>query len=190
MRQKTQLLFIALVIIVILVGEAVVYLPSRSSTRSVMIESYPSNTALVQALTNGQVDMAPIDNIAPGTLMQLKDNPNLNVVPIANFGFTYIGLNLRNPPLNNSIFRRAMLYGFDRQRVVNQVLAGYGETLNPGLFSSAYAALGWRNEATDSYPYNPEKASQLLDSIGFVRSSGGILRRSVHRTAATHHVHL
>ena len=174
MRQKTQLLFIALVIIVILVGEAVVYLPSRSSTRSVMIESYPSATALVQALTNGQVDMAPIDNIAPATLLQLKDSSSLNVVPIANFGFTYIGLNLRNPPLNNSIFRRAMLYGFDRQRVVNQVLAGYGETLNPGLFSSAYAALGWRNEATDSYPYNPEKASQLLDSIGFVRSSGGI----------------
>jgi len=173
-RQKTQLLFIALVIIVILVGEAVVYLPSRSSTRSVMIESYPSATALVQALTNGQVDMAPIDNIAPATLLQLKDSSSLNVVPIANFGFTYIGLNLRNPPLNNSIFRRAMLYGFDRQRVVNQVLAGYGETLNPGLFSSAYAALGWRNEATDSYPYNPEKASQLLDSIGFVRSSGGI----------------
>ena len=174
MRQKTQLLFIALVIIVILVGEAVVYLPSRSSTRSVMIESYPSATALVQALTNGQVDMAPIDNIAPATLLQLKDSSSLNVVPIANFGFTYIGLNLRNPPLNNSIFRRAMLYGFNRQRVVNRVLAGYGETLNPGLFSSAYAALGWGNEATDSYPYSPEKASQLLDSIGFVRSSGGI----------------
>ncbi len=174
MRQKTQLLFIALVIIVILVGEAVVYLPSRSPTRSVMIESYPSTTALVQALTNGQVDMAPIDNIAPATLLQLKDSSNLNVVPIGNFGFTYIGLNLRNPPLNNSVFRRAMLYGFDRQRVVNQVLAGYGETLNPSLFSSAYATLGWRNEATDSYPYSPTIASQLLDSIGFVRSSGGM----------------
>ena len=138
-----------------------------------MIESYPSTTALVLALTNGQVDMAPIDNIAPAALLQLKDDTNLNVVPIENFGFTYIGINLRNPPLNNSIFRQAMLYGFDRQRVVNQVLAGYGETLNPGLFSSAYATLGWRNEAADAYPYSPQKASQLLDSLGFVRSSGG-----------------
>jgi len=173
-RQKTQVLFIAFIIILTLVGEAVVYLPYRSTTRSVIIQSYPSTTALVQALTNGEVDMAPIENPSPETLLQLKNNPNLNVVPIGNFGFTYIGLNLRNPPLNNSVFRQAMLYGFDRERLLNDVLVGYGETLTPGLFSSAYATLGWRNESIDSYPYNPRKASQLLDSIGFVQSSSGV----------------
>jgi peptide/nickel transport system substrate-binding protein len=173
-RQKTQVLFIALIIILILVGEAVVYLPYRSTTRSIIIQSYPSTTALVQALTNGEVDLVPLENPSPDTLLQLKNNPNLNIVPIGNFGFTYIGLNLRNAPLNNSVFRQAMLYGFDRERVVNDVLAGYGETLTPGLFSSAYASLGWRNGSIDSYPYNPDKASQLLDSIGFVRSSSGV----------------
>jgi len=173
-RQKTQVLFIALIIILILVGEAVVYLPYRSATRSVIIQSYPSTTALVQALTNGEVDMAPLENPSPDVLLQLKNNPNLNVVPIGNFGFTYIGFNLRDAPFNNSVFRQAMLYGFDRERVVNDVLAGYGETLTPGLFSSAYANLGWRNGSIDSYPYNPDKASQLLDSIGFVQSSSGV----------------
>ena len=174
MRPKAQVLFIALIIILILIGEAVVYLPYRSTTRSVIIQSYPSTSALVQALTNGEIDMAPIENLAPDTLLQLKSSSNLNVVPIDNFGFTYIGLNLRNSPLNNSVFRQAMLYGFDRQRVLNDVLAGYGETLTPGLFSSAYANLGWRNDSIDSYPYNPDKASQLLNSIGFVQSSSGV----------------
>ncbi|HYB67564.1 MAG TPA: ABC transporter substrate-binding protein [Candidatus Acidoferrales bacterium] len=174
MRQKAQALFIALVIILILIGEAVVYLPYRSTTRSVTIQSYPSTSALVQALTNGEVDMAPIDNPSPDTILQLKNNPNLNIIPIGNFGFTYIGLNLRNSPLNNSIFRQAILYGFDRQRVLNDVLAGYGETLTPGLFSSAYANLGWRNDSINSYPYNPNKASQLLNSAGFVQSPSGV----------------
>jgi len=173
-RQKAQALFIALVIILILIGEAVVYLPYRSTTRSVTIQSYPSTSALVQALTNGEVDMAPIDNPSPDTILQLKNNPNLNIIPIGNFGFTYIGLNLRNSPLNNSIFRQAILYGFDRQRVLNDVLAGYGETLTPGLFSSAYANLGWRNDSINSYPYNPNKASQLLNSAGFVQSPSGV----------------
>ena len=174
MRKKTQVLFIAFIITLTLLGEAVVYLPYRSTTRSVIIQSYPSTTALVQALTNGEVDMAPIENPSPETLLQLKNDPNLNVVPIGNFGFTYIGLNLRNPPLNNSVFRQAMLYGFDRERLLNDVLVGYGETLTPGFFSSAYATLGWRNESIDSYPYNPRKASQLLDSIGFVQSPSGV----------------
>jgi len=173
-RQKAQALFIALVIILILIGEAVVYLPYRSTTRRVTIQSYPSTSALVQALTNGEVDMAPIDNPSPDTILQLKNNPNLNIIPIGNFGFTYIGLNLRNSPLNNSIFRQAILYGFDRQRVLNDVLAGYGETLTPGLFSSAYANLGWRNDSINSYPYNPNKASQLLNSAGFVQSPSGV----------------
>ena len=173
MRKKTQVFFIALIIILILLG-AVIYLPYRSTTRSVIIQSYPSTTALVQALTNGEVDMAPIDNPSPETLLQLRNNPDLTVVPIGNFGFTYIGLNLRKPPLNNSVFRQAMLYGFDRQRVLNDVLDGYGETLAPGLFSSAYATLGWRNESINAYPYNPDKASQLLDSIGFVQSPSGV----------------
>jgi ABC-type transport system substrate-binding protein len=173
-KPKFQLLFIALVIILILVGESIVLLPQQSTGPSVLIKSYPSTDALVQALSNGEVDVAPVENVAPQTLSLLKNNLNLNIVPIANFGFTYIGLNLRDAPLNNSVFREAMLYGFNRERVLNAALVGYGETLTPGLFSSAYAALGWRNNSLNSYPYDPAKASQLLDSLGFIESSGGV----------------
>jgi ABC-type transport system substrate-binding protein len=173
-NRNFQLLFIAVVIILILVGEAVVYVPTRPAGLSVAIKSYPSTNALVQALSNDEVDLAPIENIAPQTLLQLKSDSNLNIIPISNFGFTYIGLNLRNAPLNNPVFREAMLYGFDRERVLNGVLAGYGEALSPGLFSSAYAALGWRNESISSYPYDPTRASELLDSIGYTQSSTGV----------------
>ena len=174
MKPKLQLLFIAVVIILILIGEAVVYVPQRSTGVSLAIKSYPSVDALVQALSNGEVDLAPIENVAPQTLLQLKSNSNLNIIPLGNFGFTYIGLNLRNAPLNNPIFRQAMLYGFDRERVVNDALAGYGEVLGPGLFSSAYATLGLRNESVNSYRYDPVKASELLDSIGYTQSSNGV----------------
>jgi len=173
-NRNFQLLFIAVVMILILVGEAVVYVPQRPAGVSVAIKSYPSTNALVQALSNGEVDLAPIENIAPQTLLQLKSDSNLNIIPIGNFGFTYIGLNLRNAPLSNPVFREAMLYGFDRERLLNDALAGYGEVLNPGLFSSAYAALGWRNESINSYPYNPTRASELLDSIGYNQSSTGV----------------
>jgi ABC-type transport system substrate-binding protein len=173
-KARSHLLFIALVIIVILFGEVVTYVPYRSSVTTVVIKSYPSTKALVQAISNGDVDIAQLENLAPQALSQLKNNTNLSIVPIGNFGFTYIGLNLRNPPLNNSIFRKAMLYGFNRERVVSEVLGGYGNALSPGLFSSAYESLGWRNDSIESYPYNPEKASSLLNSIGFVRSVSGV----------------
>ena len=174
MKPKFQLLCIVIAIVLILIGESIAYVPQPSPGATVVIKSYPSTDALVQALSNGQVDVAPIENLAPQTLLQLKDDSNLEIVPIGNFGFTYIGLNLRNAPFNNPIFREAMLYGFNRERLLNATLAGYGELLTPGLFSSAYAALGWRNGSVDSYSYDPAKASQLLDSIGYTQSSAGV----------------
>jgi ABC-type transport system substrate-binding protein len=165
---------LALCLIALVVGGVLVAIAYPSRGRFVVIESYPSTAAVLQALMNGDVDLAPIENAPPETLMELKNNSVLNVNSISDFSFTYIGFNLRESPLNNSVFREAMLYGFDRERSLNEALAGYGELLNSGLFSSAYSTLGWKDEAISSYPYNPEKASALLDSIGFKQSSTGV----------------
>jgi ABC-type transport system substrate-binding protein len=175
LKPTVQALLIGLVIILILSGEAAVYVPRISTGRSVTIESFGSTADLLQALSSGEIDVAPLDTIAPQSVIQIKNDPNLNIVQVGNFGFTYIGLNLRNAPLSNPVFRQAMLYGFNRERVLEAVLGGYGETLSPGLFSSAYAKLGWRNDSVSSFPYDPVKASQLLASIGFTRNSSGIL---------------
>jgi ABC-type transport system substrate-binding protein len=66
--------------------------------------------------------------------------------------------------------RKAMLYAFNRPKVVNQVLGGLGEALQPSLFSSAYSALGWPN-STDPYGYDPSKAKMLLNNEGFIGSA-------------------
>ena len=174
MKPSGHFVFIAIVVILILVVEAAVYVPQRATGASVVIKTYPSTNALVQALSDGDVDVAPLENMGPQTLLQLKNDPNLSIIPIGNFGFTYIGLNLQSSPMNDSVFRRAMLYGFNRDRVVRNALAGYGEVLSPGLFSSAYGALGWRNGSVNPYPYDPARASELLDSIGFIQTSTGI----------------
>ena len=53
-----------------------------------------------------------------------------------------------------------------------------------------HANLGWQNGSINSYPYNPDKASQLLDSTRLrsivQRSKNG----SVDRSTVAHYVHL
>jgi ABC-type transport system substrate-binding protein len=83
-------------------------------------------------------------------------------------------MNMRVAPFDNLTFREAMLYGFDRENALAKVLAGYGEVLNPGLFSSAYDRLGWRNSSVDAYPYDPQKAGALLDTLGYTVSASGV----------------
>jgi len=109
----------------------------------------------------------------PETLTQIKSNANLKLISIPDFGFTYIGVNLRDSPYDNLKFREAMLYGFDREKALKETLQGYGELLSAGLFSSAYAKLGWQNTRIPSYEYDPGKAAQILDGAGYTMTKSG-----------------
>ncbi|HUK50654.1 MAG TPA: ABC transporter substrate-binding protein [Terriglobales bacterium] len=160
------------IIVLMLIASSIMVSVNQPKERGVIIRTYQSNDAMLQALRSGDVDVAYLQNAAPSVLADLRNDPSLNVVPIPSFGFTYIGMNMRNPPLDNESFRKAMLYGFNRQNVLKTILAGYGEVLAPGLFSSAYDGLGWRNSSVNAYPYNPQRAEGLLDSLGYTGSPG------------------
>ena len=171
-KREITVVIAAVILIVIIISTILAINPPAN--QQVIIKSYESNDATLQALRNGEVDLAVIENAAPSILTELRADTSLNVVSIPSFGFTYIGMNLRNLPLDNLTFRKAMLYGFNREGVLKNVLDGYGEAISPGLFSSAYAGLGWRNGSVDVYPYDPGKAERLLDVLGYTASSGGI----------------
>jgi ABC-type transport system substrate-binding protein len=162
------------IIILLLIASGIAASVNPPIERGVIIRTYSSNDTILQALRGGDVDVGYLDNAAPSTLTQLKNDPSVNVVSIPSFGFTYIGMNMRNPPLDNMTFRKAMLYGFNRQYALKTLLAGYGEVLSPGLFSSAYAGLGWRNSSVDTYPYDPQRAEGMLDTLGYSGSPGEI----------------
>ena len=174
--RRNIIIALAAGVLIIIVISGIAFTAIPPAQRLVVIKSYPTNDATLQALRNGDVDLAPIGNADPQTLKQLKSDASLNVISVPSFGFTYIGMNLRNSPLDNLTFRKAMLYGFNRDYALRSVLAGYGEVLNPGLFSSAYQGLGWRNASVGAYPYDPRKADALLDTLGYTRSSGGFPR--------------
>jgi len=114
--------------------------------------------------------MLPINKISLEALTPLENTTQVRLVSIPSFDFTYIGLNLRNSPLNDPKFRKAMLFAFNRPRMLNQSLGTFGRSLSPGLFSSAYSTLGWPT-VNDQYGYDPNKAITLLDSEGFNATS-------------------
>ncbi len=143
----------------------------RPSQNSLTLRPYATPDDAIRGLLNGDINLLPLREVTPEIISQLNSS-TVNLVPISNFGFTYIGLNLRNSPLNDTNLREAMLYGFDREKLVNTTLDGYGETLNGGLFSPAYGKLGWWNNTANSYNYNPDMAKRLLDNAGYNMSSG------------------
>jgi len=175
--RKNLLIAACLLVIILSSGITFIFLTSPSrAPDAIVLKPYGSLQDAVQGLVNGEVDLLPIDKIDLQTLKPLQNNPQIQLVSIPTFDFTYIGLNQRNWPLSDVNLRKAMLYGFDRHAALSEVLGGYGESLHPGLLSSAYSASGWPVNLGDLYGYNTARARALLDSEGFNVSYSGRFR--------------
>jgi peptide/nickel transport system substrate-binding protein len=80
-------------------------------------------------------------------------------------------INHKKAPLNTKEFRQALAYAIDRQALVDVTQRGYGIAGSPGIIAPDSP---WYNPAMDSmYPYDPAKARQLLESLGYELGSNG-----------------
>ena len=68
-------------------------------------------------------------------------------------------------PLSNQLLRQAVSYAIDREGIVSAALQGKGDTIGtPGTRASSDYNTAWDDI---DYPYNPEKAKELLKKAGY-----------------------
>ncbi len=91
-----------------------------------------------------------------------------------NFGYTYLGYNLKRPLFQDRRVRQALAYAINKQEIIDGVLLGYG-----AVATGPYKPDTWvYNPHVRRYDYNPEKARQLLAEAGWRDSDGnGVLDR-------------
>jgi peptide/nickel transport system substrate-binding protein len=88
--------------------------------------------------------------------------------------YTYLGFNLKNPIFADKATRQALSYAIDRKGLIKAVLLGQGEPI-----ASIFKPGTWANDPTlEPYPYNPNKARQLLVHAGWQLGPSGLLERN------------
>ena len=76
--------------------------------------------------------------------------------------------------LSNKTFRQAMAHLIDRQTIINNIAFGFGYPQYSFVWTvSPYY---WEGAADAALTYDPERAAQLLDSIGYVDRDGDGVR--------------
>jgi peptide/nickel transport system substrate-binding protein len=128
----------------------------------VTVDYYSSATALTSALQGGQVDLAV--NLVPAQAKLLSGNGNLQVVsPNGWFSDYYVGVNTQAAPFTDVRVRQAVAYALDRNRIMQEALAGYGtETCVPWSAKLPGIPASYQHY----YSYQPAKAAQLLKEAG------------------------
>jgi len=79
-------------------------------------------------------------------------------------------INHRKEPMNRKEFRQAIAYAIDRQALVDITQRGHGIPGSPCLLAPDNP---WYNPDIEQYDYNPEKARQLLEGLGYTLNDEG-----------------
>jgi peptide/nickel transport system substrate-binding protein len=128
----------------------------------------PDDASQIAALIAGDGDV--------GTFFAYSDLPQLEsagVKVINSFsGYNegwYINVHPEkgNPALKDQRVRQALAYGFNRQKFIDDVLLG-----GTNVAATDWDNTPWIDQNIQPYPYDPEKAKQLLAEAGWTDTNG------------------
>lgn len=125
----------------------------------------PDDTARAAGAITGEVDIAK--NMAISSLPELEAQPNLSVLAVNSYSiFTVImsALDEHDSPFKDVRVRQALQYAVDKDAIRMHVLSDKVVPLNGQVLRRTQ--LGYNPDLTD-YPYDPDKARQLLAEAGY-----------------------
>jgi peptide/nickel transport system substrate-binding protein len=142
-------------------------------------------------LSTGELDLGV--DLSETSVVDLRQIQNINaeITPKAG-AVEMISLNLDDPSnltqphpvLSDLAVRQALMYGFNRQHIVDEFLLGQSSVaISPLDYTQ------WSSDSLKPYPFDPNKARQILDAAGWTAQSDGVrakgtVRLSFHLTVA------
>jgi peptide/nickel transport system substrate-binding protein len=121
----------------------------------------PENSARLNALSSGEADL--IDGVNFSDKGTIEGNPDLQVFERPSMNVGYLGLTMTRGPLKEKLVRQALNYAVDKQALIDAFYAGAAE---PAINPMPPVVAGYNPDVED-YPYDPEKAKELLAEAGY-----------------------
>ena len=105
--------------------------------------------------------------ISDDLLSYVLKTPDLNLYSSRTPQFSLVFLNLANVKLEffqDETIRKALLLGINRQKIINQILAGQAIVANSPILPGSWAYI----DGLKAYEYDPDQAAQMLKDAGYV----------------------
>ena len=132
--------------------------------KKVTFKSIPEAAARLAALELGEADI--ITNIPPFLIPQLKAKEGINIQSVQSGRIIFVNLNTRDDgqePLKSQKVRQALNYAVNKKLIIEKILMG-SATDRATILTNYH--FGFDSELKP-YPYDPEKAKELLNEAGY-----------------------
>jgi peptide/nickel transport system substrate-binding protein len=141
----------------------------------------PDSSAGVQQLRTGEIDWF---SGVPGTSVQELEGGDVELEVSDTLSFNFYGYNM--DPEKTTLFqdvevRQALLYALDREAMIDAISEGYATVAIGTMPTLSWA---YNPEGIEfPYPYDPDRARELLDEAGWVEGSDGVREKDGQRLA-------
>ena len=135
--------------------------PNRPYLDGIELSIIPELTTGSRSVTAGQNDL--MYQMPPRQKAIMDRVPNVKIANGPTLYVFQIFLNWAKPPFDNVKVRQAFNFAIDRETFVKAALAGLAE---PAYMNLPKAHWAYDKSVAGLYPYNPDKAKQLLAEAG------------------------
>ncbi|WP_191601678.1 ABC transporter substrate-binding protein [Marinomonas algicola] len=116
----------------------------------------------VAELQSGRVDLVIPPTIPIGMITTIEKDPNLTIATTISPTVYALRFNTRDGITKDERVRKALIYGVDRQAIIDSILGGQAAPI-----ASFQSAISFGEDPTmKPLPYDPSKAMQLLKAAG------------------------
>jgi peptide/nickel transport system substrate-binding protein len=148
------------------------YWRGRPALDRVVFRTVPEEGARMLELRTGGADMVLLPT--PSDLPALEADPNFIVEGAPGVGVFYLAFNLDRPAVADVRVRQAIAHAIDRELIVDAILEGGGVLATSVIGEPVFGYKDMR--LTELYPYDPERARELLIEAGYTPGSDGMMR--------------
>lgn len=138
-----------------------VYWNGRPKLDRVVVRVIPDDQSMAASLLAGEVDITPFVDFKD--LEMFRSNPNLKVEVVPAKATGYLAINQAHPTMQDLRVRQAIAHAINKQQIIDVILYGEGDPAG-GLVS--IPNISYAPELAEIYPYNPDKAKELLQEAG------------------------
>jgi peptide/nickel transport system substrate-binding protein len=138
------------------------YFGQKAGVSGLRFRIIPEEIVSALELRKGSLDIA-LNVLAPDMVEVLKHDPKLSVMESAGSNYQYLAFNLTDPVFRDVRVRQAFAYGIDRDQIIKYLWRNQARPADSILPPDNWAY----NGQVRTYPYDPQRARELLREAGY-----------------------
>jgi peptide/nickel transport system substrate-binding protein len=137
------------------------YWGGKAAIKEVVFRKVTEEAARLAAVESGQADF--INNVPVHEVARFQKHPRVRIDQLEGLRMFLLAMNVAHKPFDNKLVRQAVNYSVDAPAIVKNIFDGIGYPLNGPVGSNVIGA----DPKHKRYPYDPNRAKELLAKAGY-----------------------